>query len=62
MKKTSTSKHSNKVGKCQISLSDTSNHFEIGPKVSTLEFLKRFAYYYHALPAIKTDLTVALSN
>ncbi|MDD4637114.1 MAG: hypothetical protein PHI48_08300 [Bacteroidales bacterium] len=62
MKKTSTSKHSIKAGKSQVSLSDTSNHSEIGPKASTLEFLKRFAYYYHALPALKTDLTVALSN
>lgn len=62
MKKTSTSKHSNKAEKCQVSLTDKSDHFEIGPKVSTLEFLKRFAYYYHALPAIKTELTVALSN
>ncbi len=62
MKKTSTSKHSIKAGKCQVSLSDASSHSEIGPKVSTLEFLKRFAYYYHALPAIQTDLTVALSN
>ncbi|HEY5570324.1 MAG TPA: hypothetical protein VIK42_02500 [Bacteroidales bacterium] len=62
MKKVSTCNHSIKAGKCQVSLSEVSNHSEIGPKASTLEFLKRFAYYYRTLPALQTDLTVALSN
>jgi hypothetical protein len=62
MKKTSTSKHSIKNGKCKASVTESSNQSEMGPKASTLEFLKRFAYYYHALPVMQTDLTVALSN
>ncbi len=62
MKKVSTSKHFIKPGKCMVSLSEISNQSDIVPKTSSLEFLKRFAYYYRALPALQTDLTVALSN
>lgn len=62
MKKVFTSKSKKRINSSFLTIDEGSTEATLTPKKSTLDFLKRFAHSYYAIPSGQSELIEAIPN